>query len=201
MPWACPMTAASPASSASPWTHPPHPPGRQEDHRSPRRHGAARERHRQPGHRRAGEDRQRGCGGGHLRQDDPDRGGRLHRRRAHGRHPVRRGGQLHGHPAPQRAVRLLPGRRPGRGLPGSGGDRPQRRPERVQVRHPSGRRRRLHRHHPERQEGGLLRHLHRQGPEDGLRGRQAGHHPGGRPRRSSSTRWSTSPSPASTPCR
>ena len=44
----------------------------------------------------------------------------------------------------------------------------------------TGRRRRLHRHHPERQEGGLLRHLHRQGPEDRVPGRQAGHHPGGR---------------------
>ena len=71
------------------------------------------------------------------------------------------------------------GGRPGRGLPGPGRDRSQRRPERVQVRHPSGWRRRLHRYHPERQEGRLLRHLYRQGPQDRVQGRQAGHHPGG----------------------
>ena len=95
------------------------------------------------------------------------------------RHPVRRRCQRHGHSGPPRPVRLLSGRRPGRGLPGPGRDRSQRRPERLQVRHPSGRRRWLHRHYPERQEGRLLRHLYRQGPQDRVQGRQAGHHPGG----------------------
>ena len=69
---------------------------------------------------------------------------------------------------------------PGRGLPGPGRDRSQRRPERLQVRHPSGRRRRLHRYHPERQEGRLLRHFHRQGPQDRMPRRQAGHYAGRR---------------------
>ena len=90
------------------------------------------------------------------------------------------------------------GRRSGRRVPRPGRDRAERRPERFQVRHPSGRRGRIHRHHPV-----TPRRSSTAAPSPPRASRPPARtaswsSPRRAARRSSSIRLSTSPSPATT---